>query len=96
MEHTACGGKEGAPCFKDRDIGHPAVEVVVLDVVGGLLGVGGMGGELGLDPAIGAGVEQVQWEDAAAEHLIVEGADVELGPELPLGAHGTSAGRACS
>jgi len=31
-----------------------------------------------LNPAISAGVEQVEWENATLQHLVVEGTDVEL------------------
>jgi hypothetical protein len=37
---------------------------------------------LRLNPAIRAGVEQVERENAAIQHLIVEGADVELGTQF--------------
>src|SRR5271165_2651995 len=35
-----------------------------------------------LNPAIRAVVEQVEREDAAIQHLVVEGADVELGTQF--------------
>ena len=43
-------------------------------LVGGLLF-----GFLGGDPAVGAGVEEVEGEGAGVEHLVVEGAEVEAG-----------------
>jgi hypothetical protein len=39
-----------------------------------------------LNPAISAGVEQVERENATIQHLVVEGADVEFGAEFFLGA----------
>ncbi len=46
----------------------------------GLLGVDwGVELFLGCDPAVGAGFEEVEGECAAGEHLVVEGAEVEVG-----------------
>ncbi len=42
--------------------------------------------KLGLNPGLGAGVEQVEGQRSSAEDLVVEGADVELWPEFLLGA----------
>jgi hypothetical protein len=34
---------------------------------------------LGGDPGVGAAVEQVEGEGAGGEHLVVEGAEIEVG-----------------
>src|SRR5271163_3825937 len=70
----------GSPCLKNRDMGHRRLRW------GCLVSGGGVRGELGSDPAVGACIEQVERKHAAAEHLVVEGADVEPGAELALGA----------
>src|SRR3984957_20411754 len=37
-----------------------------------------------LNPTVGARIEQVQLQDAAAEHLVMKAADVEFRTQLPL------------
>ena len=77
MEDVACGGNQEAHVSGSRR----GLSNCWLELVGAV----GVGGELGLDPAVGAGVEHVERKHAAAEDLVVEGADVELGAELASG-----------
>jgi hypothetical protein len=50
-----------------------------------LVGCGGFGPEfLPLNPAVGAGIQEVERQDSAAQHLVVEAADVEFRTQLLL------------
>ena len=52
----------------------------------GLSSVAGRRGKLGFDPAVDAGVEDIEREGAAGEDLVMKSLEVELGAELLFGA----------
>jgi hypothetical protein len=51
---------------------------------------------LRLDPTVGLGVKEIEREDTAIQHLVVEGTQVKFGPQFLLGAFAEFAKRKLS